>query len=151
MAEDALPSASPSATVPSSAFASASAAAASVSLELEQNRALLPRSTELRPPLSVPRTLSSGDLSSAAAATAGAAANRAGKMAAAAAAARSMLMRAVWRRDSRVFRWAAAMRSFGLFWFGEEEREESEGTNEATKPFQNPRFFINLVLAAARS
>jgi len=126
-----------------------------VSLELEQNRALLPRSTELRPPLSVPRTLSSGDLSSAAAATAGAAANRAGKMAVAAAAARSMLMRAVWRRDSRVFR-CAAVSSFGLFcpgllcaavfWFGEEEREESEGTK---LPNPSKTLDFNLVPAAA--
>uniref|UniRef100_A0A0A9CXZ4 LON2 n=1 Tax=Arundo donax TaxID=35708 RepID=A0A0A9CXZ4_ARUDO len=92
MAEDDLPSASPSATAASSTFASASTAAASESLaeELEQNRALLPSIIELRPPLSAPRTLRSGDLSSSAAATAGAAANRAGKTAAEATAARSM-------------------------------------------------------------
>ena len=80
MAEDGLPSASPSAATASSAFASAAAASESLPEELEQKRARLPI-TELRPPLSDPKTLSSGDRISSAAATAGTAANRAGKAA----------------------------------------------------------------------
>lgn len=129
MAEDALLSASPSAADASSAFASASATAASVSLaeELEQKRTLLPSSTEPRPSLSVPMTLSSGDLSSSAAATAGAAANRAGKMAAAAAAARSMVDEGGSALDSRVS--PSRRIVFAFFFcnvlFGEEEREKA--------------------------
>lgn len=133
MAEDALLSASPSAAVASSAFASESLAE-----ELEQKRALLPSSTEPRPPLSVPMTLSSGDLSSSAAATAGAAANRTGKMAAAAAAARSMVDEGGSALDSRVLQVADCfgffifLRCFGLDWRG---RKGERRGNEPTKPF----------------
>lgn len=137
MAEDALLSASPSAAVASSAFAS-DAASESLAEELEQKRALLPSSTEPRPPLSVPMTLSSGDLSSSAAATAGAAANRTGKMAAAAAAARSMVDEGGSALDSRVLQVADCfgffifLRCFGLDWRG---RKGERRGNEPTKPF----------------
>ena len=136
MAEDALLSASPSAAVASSAFPSAAAASESLAEELEQKRALLPSSTEPRPPLSVPMTLSSGDLSSSAADTAGAAANRAGRMAAAAAAARSMVDEGGSALDSRVLQVADCfgffifLRCFGLDWRGRKgEEEKGEGTN----------------------
>jgi hypothetical protein len=115
MAEDALLSASPSAAVASSAFAS-DAASESLAEELEQKRALLPSSTEPRPPLSVPMTLSSGDLSSSAAA------------------ARSMVDEGGSALDSRVPQVADCFGFFLFFcgvlvWIGEEEREKGEGTN----------------------
>lgn len=149
MAEEALLSASPSAAVASSAFASASAAAASESLaeELEQKRALLPRSTEPRPPLSVPMTLSSGDLSSSAAATAGAAANRAGKIAAAAAAARSMGDEGGSALDSRVLKVADFFASFFVLrCFGLERKKERKARERTYQTLLKPLIF-NFVLA----